>query len=359
MTNANLRQLADRLVELGMLSEEKSTEVLDWVRGHGTPDDDENTPLSVPDLVSYLPEFGVAVSIHVDDVDFVDEYYSSVFEDEITAVTGGAVVITDVTLLNLEDDYEYLYFLRNGEPMWWSMDHESDDYVDTLSVAENFGDFAPGGDDPRRFFQHRPEDTIGVDQVYVFATPQQARTLRDEFGIDFFGLDYEPPRVEDRTEAEGFATEWESGMEERLRRWRQEFLPGDFPFDFTLGSLEALERLVLDTFADKAEFEAASDGRFVTGAVGYLGETLIRTGSCRWEYRTGAAVHDRVPLIVSDTPNAFIAVIDPSYRLQRIADHRGFGGLSQAAGELRDSSQRYSEALRALESDGEEIEDED
>lgn len=364
MRNATARQLADRMVELGMLGETKSAEVLARIDKWGDGDDSANDPLELRDLVSCLPEFGVAVSIHADDVDDVDDYYRSILEDEVLAVTGGAVVITDVTLLETDDGDEWLYFLHNDEPVWWTMEHASHDYVDMLTMMGDFGDLNPGGDDPREFFLHRPEEAGSVeDQYFVFATREQVLALRDEFGIGFgrgFGdIEPLPSRSEERAEVATFLSGWKSGMDDRLSRWRQDFVPTGFGFDFTLKSLEALERLVLNSFTDEAAFVAAQDGPFVTGAVAYLGETLIRAESGVWDYRAGHAIFDRTPLIVSDVPITFRATIAPSYLLRSIADKRRFGLLEEAAEELREASEQYSLALRLLESAGEDSDDED
>lgn len=360
MRKVSARQLADRMVELGMLEPAKSAEVLAMIDEYGDSGEGADEPLGLRDLVSYLPEFGVAVSIHAEDVDFVDDYYRSVFEEDVPAVTGGAVVVTDVTLLESEDGDEWLYFVRNGEPVWWSMEHESEDYVDMLSVLENFGDFDPGGDDPRSFHLHRPPHPEPCqDQEFVFATREQALVLRDEFGIDFDGLAEPPSGPADRSEATAFLSGWTSGMVERLERWRREHLPPGFPFDYSLKSLDTLERLVLNTFPDKAAFEAAQDGPFVTGAVAYLGETLVRAESGAWDYRVDTALYDRVPIVVSDTPTTFRAIVEPSYQLRRVADHRGFGLLAEAAAELRRSYRQYETALRLLEADDEDIDDDE
>jgi hypothetical protein len=370
MAERTLRKLADRFVALGMVAEEKAAAVLadigEWRKEHLDEELDER------DLLGWLPEFGIAVSVHGEDVDYVEDYYRYLLEEEVTACTGGAMVVSDVVLVRPEDDVENLHFLRNGESVWWYVEHESDDYVDQAAVAEQFDDLNPGDDDPRVFYQVRPEKREGcMDDVYVLASPEQARALRDEFGLDFYGLEMSSPRrgepptaepdtgewymQEDRrymTEpAKAFLDRWLSDMNDALNEWRARFLPADFPFDFSLGSLNALEQLVLDRFADWSAVQAGSDDPFVVGAVRYLGETLIRNGPGHWGYWGLAdSTHGRLPLIRSNTPTAFMAVVVPLHKLSRVAEDRESGILGTLVEQLHDALDRYTKALRALDS---------
>ncbi|RSM86649.1 hypothetical protein DMH04_13490 [Kibdelosporangium aridum] len=240
-----MRTVADRLTSLGMVTPEKAAAVLagiaEWNAEHLDEDLDER------DLIGWLPEFGVAISVHGEDVDFVEDYYRYVLEEEVAAVTGGAVVVSDVALLRGESGFDKLHFRRNGESVWWYMEHLSEDYADQGAVMEQIGDVDPGGDDPRTFRLIERSEKVGCDDdVYVLATPEQAMTLRDEFGLDFYDLDVafplrgaaptaEPETVEwymqdDRrtmTEpARAFLDLWLSEMDSALSAWRVRFLPG-------------------------------------------------------------------------------------------------------------------------------------
>ncbi|GAA4631588.1 hypothetical protein GCM10023196_061600 [Actinoallomurus vinaceus] len=363
--------MADRMVGLGMVTEEKAAAVLagiaEWREDHLDEDLDER------DVFGWLPEFGIAVSVHGEDVDFVESYYAYLLEKEVTACTGGAVVVTDVVLVRDEDDEdgaEYLHFLRNGEPVWWHVEHESDDYVDQAAVSEQINDLDPGGDDPRVFYELlREKREACQDDVYVLASPEQAGALRDEFGLDFHGLDMDRTRPGEQPTAEPGTVEWYmqddrrymtepakvsldgwlSGMVDALDGWRARFLPEDFPFDFTLDSLDALQRQVLHRFADWNAVDSAADDPFVVGAVRYVGETLIRHAPGHWGYHdTADSMYGRVPLIRSNTPGAFRAIVVPLHRLSRVAEDRRFGILRESVEALQEAADEYATALRAL-----------
>ncbi|MEV0399982.1 hypothetical protein [Actinoallomurus sp. NPDC050550] len=373
MARRTLRALAEWMVGLGMLTEEKAAAVLagiaEWREDHLDED------LSERDVFGWLPEFGVAISVHGEDVDYVESYYAYLLETQVTACTGGAVVVTDVVLVRDEDDEdsaEYLHFLRNGEAVWWHVEHQSDDYVDQAAVSEQINDLDPGGDDPRVFYELlREKREACQDDVYVLASPKQAMALRDEFGLDFHGLDAdwprlgEPPTAEPGTvewymqdarqsmtePAKVFLDTWLSDMADALDGWRARFLPEDHRVDFSLDSLDALERQVLHRFADWNAAHSAADDPFVVGAVRYLGETLIRQAPGHWDYRdTADSLYGRVPLVRSNTPAAFRAIVVPLHLLSRLAEDRRFGILRESVEELQDATEEYTTALRTLDS---------
>lgn len=351
-----------------MVTEEKAATVLadiaEWREEHLDEDLDERN------VLAWLPEFGAAISVHGEDVDFVEDYYRYLLETEATACTGGAVVVTDVQLIDDEDHGEVLHFRRNGEPVWWHVEHESDDYVDQASVAEQISDLDPGGDDPRMFHFIRPEKIEACqDDVYLLATPEQARALSTEFDLAIDGLDRTWPRLgppptaepgtaewyrqDDRRSMTEPATEfldrWLSDMDSALGGWRTAFLPSDFPYDFSPDSLDALEPLVSARFTDRSAVWAAADDPFVAGAVRYLGEILIRSVPSRWAYRDLVdSPYDRVPLIRPDTPPAFWAVVVPLHTLADAAADPGSGTFADAVQELRDAVDWYTTALHAL-----------
>ncbi|MFI7072596.1 hypothetical protein [Micromonospora sediminicola] len=302
--------------------------------------------LTERDLFGWLPELGVAIAVHGDDVGDVADHYRYLLEERVAECTGGAVVVSDVVLLR-ESDNEWLHFVRNGESVWWRVEHESDDYVDQAAVAEQINDLDPGGDDPRRFYQLRPVKKKACDDdVYVLASPDQARALHDEFGLDFYGL--QPTGARRGESPTDVLARWLSEMEAELDRWWPQSLQERSSFDFSVESLDALERLVLDRFADWAAVQAAADDPFVIGAVRYLGETLIRSGAGRWAYPDAA--YGPHPLVESNTPPAFRTVVEPLHKLSRVADDRERGILSLSVEELRRAHDEYTTALRALES---------
>ncbi|SDM23027.1 hypothetical protein [Allokutzneria albata] len=339
MTKRTLRELSGRMVELGMLPQDKAVAALAHI-GNG----DEgylDQPMVAEEFLEWLPEFGVAFSVHGEDVDYVGDYYRFLFENEVSPMTG--VTFSDVVLVRDEDHGEVLHFLRDGETVWWVVEHLVDDYVDQGAVADQIEDLEPGGDDPRVFHQYYREEHKGCeDDYYVLATPEQARALTEEFGIAF----------EDRAPSprpEAFLDGWRSEMDSALAGWRNRFLPTEFPFDFTLSSLDALEPLVLDRFADWAAVDEAVDSPFVVGAVRYVGEALLRAAPGKWDYRGwDETLFGKHPFLSSATPRALRTLVVPLHTLARLAADREPGTLRAAVDELRAGNLRYERALRLL-----------
>jgi hypothetical protein len=203
-------QIGALLVRIGMVSGEKAAAVL---AGFADYAHDELPPHEVP---SALEEFGVAVSAHGDDVDYLEESYAGILA-RAAALTEGAVTITDVRLRADEqaggdgaseedgeggedgegdeegeegEDYpddEILEFTRNGVVVTQSTEHLSDEYLDHLAIIEFFSHLDPDpGDDDRRFFLAdfvRLRDS-NYDTYFVFATPEDAAVLSRELGLE-------------------------------------------------------------------------------------------------------------------------------------------------------------------------------
>ena len=174
------QRLALRLLELGMMSRERAdaacVEVADW---HvGDPDQDVDATV--------LVEFDVAVQAHGDDVDYAEEAYIYLLR-KAAALSGGSVTVTDIELVPDGDgdgdreggDFKQLRFKVNGEPKCWDIDSVSDDYLDLTAVSTGIDDLEPGGDDPRVF--HLIIESM--DNIFLLATHEQARTLRDGCGL--------------------------------------------------------------------------------------------------------------------------------------------------------------------------------
>ncbi|WP_329113787.1 hypothetical protein [Streptomyces sp. NBC_01465] len=142
--------------------------------------------LNPHEVPSMLEEFGVAVSAHGEDVDFLEESYAH-FLQRAAALTEGAVTITGVRLRE-EDEYDdVLEFARNGVPVTQQTEHLSDDYLDILAIVEVIGHVDPDpGEDTRRFhlvdFQRR--SNVTYDTYFAFATPEQAAVLERELGLE-------------------------------------------------------------------------------------------------------------------------------------------------------------------------------
>lgn len=184
MAEVTCRCLADRMVELGLTTRQRADAALTVIAGY-VPDLDAH--LEGADRVDVLMEFGVTVSVHGEDVDDLEESYRDILE-QAAACWGDAATVSSVELTRDERGGESLDFRLNGEPRSWPVEHLADDYLDQLAMFENIPDLRPAGDDPRAFHAIPRRDTCD-DDVYVLATREQARTLRDEFGlrIDVYG----------------------------------------------------------------------------------------------------------------------------------------------------------------------------
>jgi hypothetical protein len=170
------RNFAARVVEIGLVSQEQADAFLGRYSFI-----DPDAELRQIDLLDWLQEFGVAVSVHCDDVDDLEQAYKSILE-QAAACSGDSVTVTDVQLIEDDAGGERLRLRINGEPRSWRVEHPSDDYLDTLTMFEHMNELDPGADDPRRFHQI-PGNGEG-DDVYLLATPEQAHALKESFGFD-------------------------------------------------------------------------------------------------------------------------------------------------------------------------------
>ncbi|MFI6764696.1 hypothetical protein [Streptomyces sp. NPDC050355] len=182
----NYIRVGEILTELGMITQEKARGVVDHF---GDLAHDELT--SSDDILDTLESFGVAVSIHADDVDFADEHYPWLLE-EAAALTGGKVTVDNFRFDKEDEDDEEcgrgtLYFDRNGEQLSFLIEQESNDYLDMGAAQAAIEALSPD-DDPRTFrcIDNGPEHPLGsTDDVMVLATEEQREGLRRHFGITF------------------------------------------------------------------------------------------------------------------------------------------------------------------------------
>ncbi|MGW0733022.1 hypothetical protein [Streptomyces sp. NPDC002851] len=179
-------RVAEVLTDLGMITQEKAQSVLDDFRdfAHHTLDGPR-------DIAGTLEEFGVAVSIHADDVDFADEHYAWLL-DEAAALTGGKVTVANYRFDKEDEDDEEdgrgtLYFDRNGEELSFCIEQESNDYLDMGAAQAAIEALSPD-DDPRSFrcVDNGPTNPPGTrDDIMVLATAEQRDGLLQHFGIAF------------------------------------------------------------------------------------------------------------------------------------------------------------------------------
>lgn len=182
----NYVRVAEVLTDLGMVSREAAQSV---VEQFGDLAHSELNPGN--HIASALTSFGVAVSIHAEDVDFADEHYEWLL-NEAAALTGGKVTISHY---RFEKDYPddedcglgTMHFDCNGKPLSFQVQQESNDYLDMRAAQEAIEALGPDGD-PRSFrcVDKSPEiRNISIDDVMVLATAEQRQGLSQHLGITF------------------------------------------------------------------------------------------------------------------------------------------------------------------------------
>ncbi|RXS70314.1 hypothetical protein EST92_24785 [Streptomyces sp. TM32] len=181
MTYARIGPL---LHEIGMVPKEKMDSVLEAFA------DFAHHELDLYEAACALEHFGVAVSVHADDIDSIHNDYASLLA-EAEEVAGGAVTLTNVRLVEGEGDleggrFDRLEFERNGAPVSLSAEHFADDYYDHEAACEAIA-LTAHDDDPRSWhyvdFPRKP--SAGYDSIMVLATPEQAAALHEQLGLTF------------------------------------------------------------------------------------------------------------------------------------------------------------------------------
>lgn len=176
------RRVGAVLQESGMASEEKVREVLEWAKEFADEEVDHY------EAAGTLEEFGVAVSVHADDIDSIHYDYASLLDDAVS-VAGGKVTITDVRLVEGEGElengrFDRLEFKRNGHPVSIGAEHFAEDYFDHEAACEAIA-LTAHEDDPRSWrnvdFERLPN--AGYDSIMVLAAPEQAAALQEHLGL--------------------------------------------------------------------------------------------------------------------------------------------------------------------------------
>jgi hypothetical protein len=176
-------RIAEVLTDLGMITEEKARSVLDGAATYAT--DPIERQLWV---ASALESFGVAVSIHSDDVDYADAHYDWLL-NEAAALTGGTVTVANYRFEKDNPDDEdcglgTMYFEYNGTPLGVGVEQESNDYLD-MGAARLAIEALRSDDDPRDFRCVKQEGSDFADDVMVLATAEQRDGLLRHLGITF------------------------------------------------------------------------------------------------------------------------------------------------------------------------------
>ncbi|MFF3321292.1 hypothetical protein [Streptomyces sp. NPDC002889] len=169
---------------IGMVSEEKMHSVLEDAADYA------NEELEHYSAASALERFGVAVSVHADDIDSIHDDYEGLLQ-RAAEVAGGTVTITDVRIVEGEGDFvdgrfDLLQFERNGKLVSLSAEHFAEDYYDHLAACQAI-DETSHDDDPRswRYVDFERKPNAGYDSIMVLATPEQAEALHEHLGFTF------------------------------------------------------------------------------------------------------------------------------------------------------------------------------
>lgn len=172
--------VAAALVDVGLVTAEHARTVLDKYAAY------DDGPMDGYSVACALEEFGAAVSVHADDVDYLEESYEGVLE-RAAALTGGAFTVTGVRLH--EGEFEdgsrddVLEFEVNGRNVSVNAEHMSDEYLDHIAASFALYELSPG--DGRRFrdvlFDREPGR--GYDSIFTLVTDEQAAELSRRLGL--------------------------------------------------------------------------------------------------------------------------------------------------------------------------------
>ncbi|KQX78940.1 MULTISPECIES: hypothetical protein [unclassified Streptomyces] len=178
------RRIGALLHETGMVSEGKMLSTLEAAAAYA---DAELAPYAA---ARALESFGVAVSVHADDIDSIHSGYAGLLADA-AEVAGGRVTISDVRIVEGEGGLEsgrcdLLEFRRNAEPVSLRAEHFAVDYYDHEAACRAIAQTAHG-DDPRswRNADFAREPGAGYDSIMVLATPEQREALTRHLGLTF------------------------------------------------------------------------------------------------------------------------------------------------------------------------------
>ncbi|WP_159058703.1 hypothetical protein [Streptomyces caeruleatus] len=176
-------RIAEVLTELGLITRDEARKVLDKAASYASE------PVRGPrEIADALESFGVAVSIHSEDVDFADEHYEWLL-NEAAALTGGKVTISDYRFEKSSPEEEdcglgTMHFTCNGKPLSFDVEQESNDYLDMGAAQQAIEALSPD-DDPRDFRCVEQEAPRYDDDYMVLATAEQREGLQRLLGITF------------------------------------------------------------------------------------------------------------------------------------------------------------------------------
>ncbi|WP_329229019.1 hypothetical protein OHB07_13305 [Streptomyces sp. NBC_00111] len=178
------RRIGVLLQEAGMVSEDETHRVIEGAAAYA---DDELTPYAA---AGALESFGVAVSVHADDIDSIHEGYASLLA-KAAETAGGRVTVTGVRIVEGEGGFEdgrsdAVEFERDGTPVSVPAEHFAEDYYDHEAACRAIAETAHD-DDPRTWCHvgFAREPGAGYDSIMVLATPEQRQALHRHLGLTF------------------------------------------------------------------------------------------------------------------------------------------------------------------------------
>ncbi|MFF4163340.1 hypothetical protein [Streptomyces sp. NPDC001741] len=183
-SSTTYRRIGALLRDTGMVSEETARSTLEAAAAYA---DDE---LGEYAAARALESFGVAVSVHADDIDSIHGGYAGLLA-EAAETAGGRVTVTDVRVVEGEGDldggrFDAIEFLRDGRPVSIPAEHFAEDYYDHEAACRAIAETAHG-DDPRvwRNVGFARERGAGYDSIMVLATSEQREALHRHLGLTF------------------------------------------------------------------------------------------------------------------------------------------------------------------------------
>lgn len=131
--------------------------------------------------------------------------------------------------------------------------------------------------------------------------------------------------------------DWVGGVEPHLGHLEDFLLPEDFPFDYSLASLDRLATLVIQRYGHRLELFDEDQQGFVEGVVAYVGEALLRVaGGCwGWTSASERGIAEQ-PVVHPDQRLGAPAVSPLLLLLETVDGAGGVGVFARAHAALRE-----------------------
>lgn len=183
-SSITFRHVGEALHRAGMISPETARQVLEQFGSH------VDQELTGYETARALIDFGVAVSVHADDIDSIHDGYPTLLANAVT-LAGGKVTVTDVRVIEGEGGLEAgrsdrLEFSRDGHLVSIPAEHFAEDYYDHQAACKAIAE-TTRSEDPRSWhytdFTRVPGN--GYDSIMLLATPTQTAHLQERLRLTF------------------------------------------------------------------------------------------------------------------------------------------------------------------------------